>query len=45
MSRPPPMATAFPDEGDQRNGKRQLLTFNESWTISPTMTNEFRAGG
>lgn len=36
---------SFPNEGDQRNGKRQLLTFNESWTLSPTMTNEFRAGG
>jgi outer membrane receptor protein involved in Fe transport len=35
---------SFPNEGDQRNGTRQLLTFNESWTISPTLTNEFRAG-
>ncbi len=35
----------FPGGGDQRNGNRQLLTFNEDWTISPTMTNEFRAGG
>ncbi|MGA3188660.1 MAG: TonB-dependent receptor [Bryobacteraceae bacterium] len=35
---------SFPDEGDQRNGTRQLLTFNESWTLSPTLTNEFRAG-
>lgn len=35
---------SFPGGGDQRNGKRQLLTFNEDWTISPTMTNEFRAG-
>ncbi len=35
---------SFPNEGDQRNGTRQLLTFNEDWTISPTMTNEFRAG-
>jgi hypothetical protein len=35
---------SFPNEGDQRNGQRQLLTFNEDWTISPTMTNEFRAG-
>src|SRR5262249_15387070 len=30
--------------GDQRNGKRQLLTFNEVWSISPTVVNEFRAG-
>lgn len=34
----------FPNEGDQRNGTRQLLTFNEDWTLSPTLTNEFRAG-
>jgi len=36
---------SFPGGGDQRNGNRQLLTFNEDWTISPTLTNEFRAGG
>jgi outer membrane receptor protein involved in Fe transport len=35
---------SFPNEGDQRNGTRQLLTFNEDWTLSPTLTNEFRAG-
>ena len=35
----------FPGGGDQRNGRRQLLTFNEDWTLSPTLTNEFRAGG
>jgi hypothetical protein len=35
---------SFPGGGDQRNGTRQLLTFNEDWTISPTLTNEFRAG-
>jgi outer membrane receptor protein involved in Fe transport len=34
----------FPNEGDQRNGHRQILTFNEDWTLSPTLTNEFRAG-
>jgi outer membrane receptor protein involved in Fe transport len=34
----------FPGGGDQRNGRRQLLTFNEDWTLSPTLTNEFRAG-
>jgi hypothetical protein len=36
---------SFPDEGDQRNGHRQLLTVNETSTISPTLVNEFRAGG
>ena len=36
---------SFPGGGDQRNGQRQLLTFNEDWTLSPTLTNEFRAGG
>ncbi len=36
---------SFPGGGDQRNGNRQLLTFNEFWTLSPTLTNEFRAGG
>jgi len=35
---------SFPGGGDQRNGHRQLLTFNEDWTLSPTLTNEFRAG-
>jgi outer membrane receptor protein involved in Fe transport len=35
---------SFPNEGDQRNGHRQILTFNEDWTLSPTLTNEFRAG-
>jgi hypothetical protein len=28
-----------------RNGRRQLLTINESWVISPTLVNEFRLGG
>ena len=27
---------SFPGGGDQRNGKRQLLTLNDSWVISPT---------
>lgn len=35
---------SFPGGGDQRNGHRQLLTINEDWTLSPTLTNEFRAG-
>ena len=34
----------FPGGGDQRNGLRQLLTFNETWTLSPSLVNEFRAG-
>lgn len=36
---------SFPNEGDMRNGHRQLLTINEVWTISPTLVNEFRVGG
>jgi outer membrane receptor protein involved in Fe transport len=36
---------SFPGEGDKRNGHRQLLTFNEVWTINPSLVNEFRAGG
>jgi hypothetical protein len=36
---------SFPGGGDQRNGQRQVFTFNEDWTLSPTVTNEFRAGG
>lgn len=35
----------FPGGGDQRNGRRQLLTINEDWTVSPNLTNEFRLGG
>ncbi|HEY3936989.1 MAG TPA: TonB-dependent receptor [Bryobacteraceae bacterium] len=35
---------SFPGGGDQRNGKRQLLTLNESWIISPTLVNEARLG-
>ena len=35
---------SFPGGGDQRNGKRQLLTLNDSWVISPTLVNEARAG-
>lgn len=34
----------FPNEGDQRNGKRQLFTFVDSWVISPSMVNEGRLG-
>src|SRR5580704_14043710 len=35
----------FPNEGDQRNGRRQLISLNETWVISPTMVNEARLGG
>jgi hypothetical protein len=35
----------FPNEGDQRGGRRQLLSFNESWVISPALVNEARVGG
>jgi outer membrane receptor protein involved in Fe transport len=36
---------SFPGGGDMRNGHRQLLTFNEDWIITPSLVNEFRAGG
>jgi Carboxypeptidase regulatory-like domain/TonB dependent receptor len=35
---------AFPGMGDQRNGQRQIMTFNETWTVTPSAVNEFRAG-
>jgi hypothetical protein len=35
---------SFPGGGDMRNGKRQLLTLNDAWSISPTMVNEARLG-
>ncbi len=35
----------FPNEGDHRAGRRQLISLNESWVISPTLVNDFRAGG
>jgi Carboxypeptidase regulatory-like domain len=37
-------ANSFPGGGDQRNGKRQLLTLTDSWVVSPTLVNEARAG-
>jgi len=37
-------ANNFPGGGDMRNGKRQLLTFNDSWVISPSLVNEARLG-
>jgi hypothetical protein len=35
---------SFPGGGDQRNGNRQLMTLNETWTISPSLVNEARLG-
>ena len=37
-------ANSFPGGGDQRNGNRQLMTFNETWVASPTIVNEARLG-
>jgi hypothetical protein len=34
----------FPNEGDQRGGRRQLISVNETWVISPTLVNEARLG-
>ena len=36
---------SFSDEGDQRNGHRQLLTVNETSVINAGLVNEFRVGG
>lgn len=35
---------SFPNEGDQRGGRRQLISINETWVISPTLVNEARLG-
>ncbi|HEV1284508.1 MAG TPA: carboxypeptidase-like regulatory domain-containing protein, partial [Bryobacteraceae bacterium] len=35
---------SFPNEGDNRGGRRQLISLNESWVISPSLVNEARAG-
>lgn len=35
---------SFPGGGDQRNGNRQLLTINHTWTISPTLVNQANLG-
>ncbi len=42
----PPLTdgNSFPNEGDQRNGRRQLISLNETWVISPTMVNEAALG-
>jgi hypothetical protein len=43
----PPLTdgNSFPNEGDMRNGRRQLFSLNETWVVSPTLVNEFRVGG
>jgi len=35
---------SFAGMGDQRGGRRQLWSVNESWVISPTIVNEARLG-
>jgi len=35
---------SFPGGGDERIGHRQLLTFNDTWVISPDVVNEARLG-
>jgi hypothetical protein len=35
---------SFPGMGDQRDGQRQIMTFNETWTLNPSTVNEFRFG-
>jgi len=35
---------SFPNEGDLRGGRRQLISFNETWVVSPTLVNEARLG-
>ena len=35
---------SFPNEGDQRGGRRQLISINETAVISPTLVNEARLG-
>lgn len=34
----------LPGYGDDRSGWRQLATLNDSWTLSPNLVNEARAG-
>ncbi len=36
---------SFAGMGDNRAGRRQLFSLNETWVISPTLVNEFRLGG
>jgi hypothetical protein len=35
---------SFPNEGDLRGGRRQLISLNETWVVSPTLVNEARLG-
>jgi hypothetical protein len=35
---------SFIGEGDQRGGRRQLISVNETWVIGPTLVNEARLG-
>ena len=42
---PPTDNNSFPNGGDLRNRRRQLLSVNESWVIGPAMINEARLGG
>jgi hypothetical protein len=41
---PSTQGSTLPGFGDQREGWRQLLTLNDTQTITPTMVNEARAG-
>jgi len=41
---PTTQGSTLPGSGDQREGWRQLLTLNDSHTITPTLVNEARAG-
>ena len=36
---------SFPNEGDKRSGRRQLISLVDSWVISPALVNEARIGG
>jgi hypothetical protein len=36
---------SFAGMGDQRSGRRQLISVNDSWVITPTLVNEARLGG
>jgi hypothetical protein len=36
---------SFAGMGDQRGGRRQLISLNDTWVITPTLVNEARLGG
>ncbi|HEY6346968.1 MAG TPA: hypothetical protein VIY49_36220 [Bryobacteraceae bacterium] len=38
-------SNSFAGMGDRRGGRRQLISVNETWVISPTLVNEARLGG